>query len=105
MFNSEERYPLRHLVVEDLFSANKLALCLLILLVATMIATIWLTHKTRQLVSEKGELVVAHQMLETDYLNLKLEETTQGDSTRIEAIAARLGMKPVTHNQEVLIVE
>ncbi|TCJ97882.1 cell division protein FtsL [Volucribacter psittacicida] len=105
MFNSEERYPLRHLVVEDLFSSNKLALCLLILLVVTMIATIWLTHKTRQLVSEKGELVVAHQMLETDYLNLKLEETTQGDSTRIEAIAAKLGMKPVAHNQEVLIVE
>lgn len=105
MFNSEERYPLRNLIVEDIFSANKLAICLLLLLVITMVATIWLTHKTRQLVSQKGELVVAHQMLETDYLNLKLEETTLGDGTRIEAIANKLGMKPVTHNQEVLIVE
>ncbi|PJG85573.1 cell division protein FtsL [Conservatibacter flavescens] len=105
MFSNEDRYPLRNIIVEDLFSANKLVVCLVLALVITMLSTIWLTHKTRQLVSEKGELVLEHQVLESDYLNLKLEETTQGDSTRIEAIATKLGMKRVAHDQEVVIVE
>ncbi|TDQ57998.1 cell division protein FtsL [Mesocricetibacter intestinalis] len=105
LFNSE-RYPLQHIVIEDLFSTNKLALVLLFSIVLTGIGTVWMTHKTRALVSEKGELTFEKQALENEFLNLKLEETTQSDNTRIEAIATvKLGMKHVESDQEVVILE
>ncbi|EJS85543.1 cell division protein FtsL [Pasteurella multocida subsp. multocida str. P52VAC] len=49
--------------------------------------------------------MLEHQALENEYLNLKLEEATQSDNTRIEAIARQLGMKRVEPEQEVLILE
>lgn len=102
---SNERYPLPSLVMDDIFSANKLILLLLLAISITAFATVWITHQTRALVSEKGDLILQQQALENEYLNLKLEETAQGNNTRIEAIARRLGMHPVQNDQEVIIVE
>ncbi|SPY32242.1 protein FtsL [Pasteurella canis] len=79
-------------------------MALLLLIVITALATIWMTHQTRILVAEKGQLVLEHQALENEYLNLKLEEATQSDNS-IEAIASQLGMKRVQPEQEVLILE
>ncbi|AKD38567.1 cell division protein FtsL [Pasteurella sp. P03HT] len=105
MLDSNERYPLHHIIVEDLFHANKTIMALLLSIVITALATIWMTHQTRILVAEKGQLVIEHQALENEYLNLKLEEATQSDNTRIEAIAHQFGMKRVQPEQEVLILE
>ncbi|EIJ67747.1 MULTISPECIES: cell division protein FtsL [Pasteurellaceae] len=106
MISNSERYPLQNIIIDDLFSSNKVVLCLLMAIVVTAVSTIWITHQTRALVSEKGELVFEKQALENEYLNLKLEETTQSDNTRIEAIATvKLGMKHVDSEQEVIILE
>lgn len=106
MLSNSERYPLNTIILDDLFSSNKLAVFLLCLIVITAVSTVWITHQTRALVSEKGELIFAKQALENEYLNLKLEETTQSDNTRIEAIATlKLGMKRVENDQEVIIME
>ena len=51
------------------------------------------------------ELVLQHQALENEFLNLKLEEATLSDNTRIEAIAKQLGMQRATSEQEVVILE
>lgn len=105
MFEKTERHPLRELVLDDIFSSNKLLLALIVALVATMTSTIWLTHQTRQLVSDKGDLVFQKQALEREYRNLILEETTEGNGTRIQARAKKLGMGRIEHDQEVLILE
>ncbi|EEX51152.1 cell division protein FtsL [Pasteurella dagmatis] len=105
MLENNTRYPLHHIIIEDLFSANKIVIALLFAIVVTALGTVWLTHQTRILVAENGQLIVAHQSLENEFLNLKLEEATQSDNTRIEAIAHQLGMKRVQPEQEVLIVE
>lgn len=105
MFETRERYPLRNLIIEDLFSSCKLLLSLLIALVITMLATIWLTNETRQLISEKGALVFEKQNLEREYLNLQLEETTEGNSIKVRARAQIIGMGAIAHSQEVLILE
>jgi len=55
--------------------------------------------------AEKGDLVLQHQALENEFLNLKLEEATLSDNTRIEAIAKQLGMQRATPEQEVVILE
>ncbi|MDO5053709.1 cell division protein FtsL [Pasteurella oralis] len=105
MLENNDRYPLQNIILEDLFNSNKTIMALLLLIVVTALATIWMTHQTRILVAEKGQLVLEHQALENEYLNLKLEEATQSDNTRIEAIASQLGMKRVQPEQEVLILE
>ena len=105
MLQNNDRYPLQEIIIEDLFTSNKLVLILLFTITASALGTVWITHQTRGLVAEKGELVLQHQALENEFLNLKLEEATLSDNTRIEAIAKQLGMQRATSEQEVVILE
>ena len=105
MLQNNVRYPLQEIIIEDLFTSNKLVLILLFAITASALGTVWITHQTRGLVAEKGELVLQHQALENEFLNLKLEEATLSDNTRIEAIAKQLGMQRATSEQEVVILE
>ncbi|ERH28047.1 cell division protein FtsL [Aggregatibacter sp. oral taxon 458] len=105
MLQNNDRYPLQEIIIEDLFTSNKLVLILLFAITASALGTVWITHQTRGLVAEKGELVLQHQALENEFLNLKLEEATLSDNTRIEAIAKQLGMQRATSEQEVVILE
>lgn len=105
MLQNNDRYPLQEIIIEDLFTSNKLVLILLFAITASALGTVWITYQTRGLVAEKGELVLQHQALENEFLNLKLEEATLSDNTRIEAIAKQLGMQRATSEQEVVILE
>lgn len=105
MLQNNDRYPLQEIIIEDLFTSNKLVLILLFAITASALGTVWITHQTRGLVAGKGELVLQHQALENEFLNLKLEEATLSDNTRIEAIAKQLGMQRATSEQEVVILE
>lgn len=106
MLENSERYPLQNILVEDLFSSNKLVALLLLLILISAMATIWVTHQTRGLISENGQLVLQHQALQDEYRNLQLQEATEGDSTRVESIAiGTLKMKRIDSDQEVVILE
>ncbi len=102
---SNERYPLRQVILDDLTSHNKVALILLIGVVASAIATIWITHQTRLLTAEQGKLVQMHQKLESQYIHLQLEENSKSQKSRIEAIAEKFGLQPVKKEQEIILVE
>lgn len=52
---SSERYPLRQVILDDLTSHNKVALLLLVGVVISAVATIWITHQTRLLTAEQGD--------------------------------------------------
>lgn len=103
MLVNSERYPLQEVLIKDLLLANKLVILLLLAIVASALGTVWLTHQTRMLVSEKGELIFQKQALENEYLNLQLEETTMSDKVIIEAKAITLGMKPISSDQEIIV--
>lgn len=105
MLENNDRFPLQEIIMEDLFTSNKLVLILLLAITISALGTVWITHQTRGLVTEKGDLVLQHQALENEFLNLKLEEATLSDNTRIEAIAKQLGMQRATPEQEVVILE
>ena len=102
---NSRRYPLQNLLLEDIFANNKMIILLLIAILVTGLSTIWLTHQTRALVSEKGSWVFEKQAFENEYVNLQLEETTLSHNSRIESIATRIGMKAVDPAKEVVIVE
>ena len=104
--NNKPRYPLQQILVEDLFSSNKLVVLLLVAILISSMSVIWVTHQTRRLISENGQLVLQRQALESEYRNLQVQEATEGDSTRVESIAVgTLKMKPLTTEQEVEIRE
>ena len=105
MLENNDRFPLRNIILEDLFTSNKLVLILLLAITLSALGTVWLTHQTRGLVAEKGDLVLQHQALENEYRNLQVQEATEGDNTRIEAIAKQFGMQRATPEQEVVILE
>ena len=105
MLENNDRFPLQEIIMEDLFTSNKLVLILLLAITVSALGTVWITHQTRGLVAEKGDLVLQHQALENEFLNLKLEEATLSDNTRIEAIAKQVGMQRATPEQEVVILE
>ena len=105
MLENNDRFPLQEIIMDDLFTSNKLVLILLLAITISALGTVWITHQTRGLVAEKGDLVLQHQALENEFLNLKLEEATLSDNTRIEAIAKQLGMQRATPEQEVVILE
>ena len=105
MLENNDRFPLQEIIMEDLFTSNKLVLLLLLAITISALGTVWITHQTRGLVADKGDLVLQHQALENEFLNLKLEEATLSDNTRIEAIAKQLGMQRSTPEQEVVILE
>ena len=106
MLENSERYPLQHILVEDIFSSNKLIVVLLLLILASAMGTIWMTLQTRGLISENGQLVLQHQALENEYRNLQLQEATESDNTRVESIAiGTLKMQRVQSEQEVVIFE
>lgn len=101
-----ERYPLYKVIFADLLSANKLLIVLTILVVLSALSTVWVTHQTRILIAEKGNLLVEHQSLEGEYLNLRLEEKTHSHQSKIEDTATQdLKMKLVPPEQEVIIIE
>lgn len=104
--NNKPRYPLQQILVEDLFSSNKLIVLLLVAILISSMGVIWVTHQTRRLISENGQLVLQRQALESEYRNLQVQEATEGDSTRVESIAVgTLKMKILSPEQEVEIRE
>lgn len=104
--NNKPRYPLQQILVEDLFSSNKLIVLLLVAILISSMSVIWVTHQTRRLISENGQLVLQRQALESEYRNLQVQEATEGDSTQVESIAVgTLKMKTLSPEQEVEIRE
>ncbi|SSZ30393.1 cell division protein FtsL [Aggregatibacter aphrophilus] len=67
MLENNDRFPLQEIIMEDLFTSNKLVLLLLLAITISALGTVWITHQTRGLVAEKGDLVLQHQALENEF--------------------------------------
>ncbi|AHG76260.1 cell division protein FtsL [Mannheimia varigena] len=102
---SNERYPLHQIILDDIFSHNKVAILLLIGIVISAVATIWITHQTRLSVSEQGQLIQENQKLESQYTNLQLEENSRSSRARVDAAAKSFGLEPIKKEQEIILVE
>lgn len=81
--SKNERYPLRKVIIQDLLESNKTLLVLWFCVVLSALATVWMVHLTRDLNTENGRLTVEKQLLENEYVNLKLEESTLDSDVRV----------------------
>lgn len=106
MFKNNERYPLYQVILSDLYTANKLVIFLVLSVVVTSIATIWVTYQTRLLVEEKSELTIEYSLLKNEQINLNLEDQTLSDNLRVEPLAEeQLGMRVINNSNEVVVEE
>ncbi|MBE2895032.1 cell division protein FtsL [Spirabiliibacterium falconis] len=103
--NTTVRHPLRKIIIDDMLSSNKIALALLLMVIASAVATIYIIHQTRQLNAHNGELILEKRALENDYVNLKLEEHALNDNVRITSVARKMRMGGITNEQQVIIIE
>lgn len=102
---ANERNPLEKVILADLFSQNKIALLLLLAVVASAFVTVLLTHETRELTAQKGQLEERNQDLENYYIHLQIEENTLVRQKHENGVAGRLGLQAVKKEQEVMLVK
>lgn len=105
MFKRNERYPLYQIILYDLYTANKTVIFLVLAVVITSIATVWVTYQTRFLVEEKSELNIEYSLLKNEQVNLILEDQTLSDNLRVQPLARQLGMSVINNKNEVVIEE
>lgn len=102
---SKERYPLSQVILDDLTSHNKVAILLLIGVVISAVATIWITHETRLQIAEKAKLSRAILSLDNRYAHLQLDENTLSSKENIKQIVDKFGLQPLAKEQEEIIIE
>lgn len=102
--SNSERYPLRQVILDDLTSHNKLAILLLFLVIVSAVFTVWVTHQTRLLVTQKDQLMQEQRKLDNEYIHLQLEENSLSQRARVDAAAVSFGLQPIKKEQEVILV-
>ncbi|MBR0572889.1 MULTISPECIES: cell division protein FtsL [Pasteurellaceae] len=102
---TNKHYPLRQVIFDDLVNNNKLAILLLLLLTGTAVVTVWITHQTRLLITEKEKLIKQQHQLNNQYLHLQLEENSKTQKPRVVAAAKKFGLQSIQKEQEIIIIE
>lgn len=100
-----ERYPLGQEIFEDLIGENKIALLLLMLIIVTALATVWITEQTRMLTTSQGKAIEINRRLENQYIHLQLEENSLSRKNIIETFATKALLQPIKKEQEVILLE
>ncbi len=95
---------LAKLIVRDLFTAGRIPLILLVLIFASAMGVVFMTHHTREAVSEKDQALSERDRLDNEWRNLLLEETALSEHSRVQNIAKdELDMKRPDADKEVVI--
>lgn len=91
-------------IIGDLLLNYKFPILLLIAIIISAFATIWLTQTIRKQVYEKNQIVLNIDGLKSEWNSLVLEENTLTSNNIIEAKAKSLGMDYINTKNEVIIV-
>lgn len=101
---ANERYPLTRIIFDDLVNRNKLAIALLVLVLASAMCTVWITHQTRLVTAQHSQLLQDNQKLNSQYTHLQLEENSISQKSRLEAVADKLKLQHIQKEQEMIIL-
>ncbi|MCW8332707.1 cell division protein FtsL [Vibrio sp. SCSIO 43135] len=95
---------LAKLIAQDLFTVGRVPMVLLVLIFASAMGVVFVTHHSRQAISEKDQMLLERDRLGSEWRNLILEETALADHSRVQALAKReLEMKRPDADKEVVI--
>lgn len=102
--NQKTKFSLVRLIFDDLFKNYKLALLLVILIILSALLVLWTTQQTRKQLFAQEQLILEHDVLESEWRNLIIEENVLADPKRIEQKANLLGMQYVSAKNETVII-
>ena len=67
MLENNDRFPLQEIIMEDLFTSNKLVLILLLAITISALGTVWITHQTRGVQHPNKKLLFLSSMEGDEY--------------------------------------
>jgi cell division protein FtsL len=95
---------LAKLIALDLLSVGRVPLILLVLIFTSAMGVVFITHHTRQAITEKDQALVERERLDNEWRNLLIEETALAEHSRVQAVAkTELEMKRPDSDKEVII--
>ncbi|WP_038174130.1 cell division protein FtsL [Vibrio pacinii] len=95
---------LAKLIALDLLGVGRVPLIMLILIFTSAMGVVFITHHTRQAITEKDQALVERERLDNEWRNLLLEETALAEHSRVQDIAKRdLEMKRPDSEKEVIV--
>ncbi len=101
---SQSTPNLAKLIVHDLLTAGRIPLILLVLIFSSAMGVVFMTHHTREAVSQKDQALEERDRLDGEWRNLLLEETALSDHSRVQNVARdELDMKRPDPDKEVVI--
>lgn len=100
-----KKHSLVRVIGRDLLKYGKLQLSLLFIILVSAIQVVTTTYQTRELTIEYEKILMAQNVLNTEWHKLLLKENELGDHTRIEYIAIeKLRMQYLDPSQENIVV-
>ncbi|EFP94693.1 cell division protein FtsL [Vibrio caribbeanicus] len=95
---------LAKMIVLDIWESGRIPLILLVLIFSTAMGVVFMTHHTRQSITEKDHALIERERLDNEWRNLLLEETSLAEHSRVQSIAKQeLEMKRPDSDKEVVI--
>lgn len=101
---SKSNPNLAKLIVLDLLTVGRVPLILLALIFSSAMGVVFITHHSRQAISEKDQALVERERLDSEWRNLIIEETALAEHSRVQSLAKQdLEMKRPDSDKEVVI--
>ncbi|MDE1324627.1 cell division protein FtsL [Vibrio aestuarianus] len=95
---------LAKLIALDLLTIGRVPLILLALIFSSAMGVVFITHHSRQAISEKDQALVERERLDSEWRNLIIEETALAEHSRVQSLAKQdLEMKRPDSDKEVVI--
>ncbi|CAH8182772.1 MULTISPECIES: cell division protein FtsL [Vibrio] len=95
---------LAKLIALDLLTVGRVPLILLALIFSSAMGVVFITHHSRQAISEKDQALVERERLDSEWRNLIIEETALAEHSRVQSLAKQdLEMKRPDSDKEVVI--
>ncbi|MBM7037485.1 cell division protein FtsL [Vibrio ulleungensis] len=92
------------IIFRDLISVGRWNLLALILILVSAMSVVWITHHTRQAITQKDMALEQRLKLDEQWRNLILEESALAEHSRVTKLAvSELEMKRPDSNKEVIV--
>ncbi|WP_404401435.1 cell division protein FtsL [Idiomarina seosinensis] len=100
----KQRYPALPLMLLQDLNRYKRVILLLLLVVFSALAVIYIAHQNRQLTADRDQLLSARDLLDREWRHLIIEQNSLTEHSRVERLAQqKLQMVDVDSEREELV--
>lgn len=101
---SDNTPNLAKIIAVDVLTAGRVPLVLLVTILVSAMAVVFVTHQARSAISEKDHALIERERLDNEWRSLLIEETALAEHSRVEQLAIQeLEMRRPDADKEVLV--